>query len=67
MEEIKKDQLEQFSKFLTSKKSDIEAKLRTMPKVCRRVADKREKLQLNKELDEVMNELSYVQGILRGP
>lgn len=67
MEEIEKGQLQQFSKFLISKKEGIEAKLRTMPKVCRRVADKREKLQLNKELDEVSNELDYVQSILRGP
>ena len=67
MEEIEKGQLEQFSKFLISKKEGIESKLNTMPKVCRRVADKREKLQLNKELDEVNNELEYVQGILRGP
>jgi hypothetical protein len=67
MEEIEKGQLEQFSKFLMAKKNDIEAKLRTMPKVCRRVADKREKLQLNKDLDEVSNELDYVQGLLRGP
>lgn len=65
-QEIEKGQLEQFSKFLMTKKGDIEAKLRTMPKVCRRVADKREKLQLTKELDEVMNELGYVQGLLRG-
>jgi hypothetical protein len=65
-QEIEKGQLEQFNKFLMSKKSDIEAKLRTMPKVCRRVADKREKLQLNKELDEVVNELDYVQNLLRG-
>lgn len=67
MEEIEKDQLEQFSKFLMAKRGDIEAKLRTLPKVCRRVADKREKLQLNKELDEVTNELHYVNGLLRGP
>ena len=67
MEHVEKGQLEQFSKFLLTKKSDIETKLRTMPKVCRRVADKREKLQLNKELDEVSNELEYVQGLLRGP
>lgn len=67
MEEIEKGQLEQFSKFLMTKKSDIEAKLKTMPVVCRRVADKREKLQLNKELDEVTSELDYVNGLLRGP
>jgi hypothetical protein len=67
MEEVEKGQLEQFSKFLISKKNDIEDKLRRMPKVCRRVADKREKLQLNKELDEVTNELEYVKGLIHGP
>ena len=64
-EEIEKNQLEQFYGFLKQKEKDIESRINTLPKVCRRVADKREKLQLQKELEEVEKEIQYVQGLLQ--
>lgn len=65
--EIEKNQLEQFYMFLKEKEKDIEIKINSMPKYCRKVSDKREKLQLQKDLDEVVNEINYVQGMLNKP
>jgi hypothetical protein len=63
--EIEKQQLEQFYTFLKEKERTLEAKINSMPKHCRRVSDKREKMDLQSQLDEVVKEINYVQGVLK--
>ena len=65
-QDIEKAQLDQFSKFLKAKEKEIQARFDTLPKICRKVAHKREKLQLQKELDDVSNEIIYVEKLIRG-
>lgn len=65
--EIEKNQLNEFYIFLKEKERTLETKINSMPKHCRRVSDKREKMELEKQLDEVVQEINYVQGMLNKP